>query len=141
MPLSLLREPLSFLEGKTPQTARPGPEIFVRCKIAARGTSDWHGLILGGRALTARAGWDWASGRALRLTSWTRSRFRGPAFESGRLYEQRARWGGQGVSPFRRRRVPAPRAWGWRPRPRQAGCEGVRRRLCVGGGSPSGVLR
>ena len=27
-------------------------------------------------ALTARAGWDWASGRALRLTSWTRSGFR-----------------------------------------------------------------
>ena len=27
------------------------PEIFVRCKIAARGSSDWHGLILGGRAL------------------------------------------------------------------------------------------
>ena len=23
----------------------------MRCKIAARGSSDWHGLILGGRAL------------------------------------------------------------------------------------------
>ncbi|CAE7035530.1 pol, partial [Symbiodinium sp. CCMP2592] len=31
--------------------SKPGPEIFVRCKIAARGSSDWHGLILGGRAL------------------------------------------------------------------------------------------
>ena len=31
---------MTLLEGKTPETARPGPEIFVRCKIAARGTSD-----------------------------------------------------------------------------------------------------
>ena len=31
---------VTLLEGKTPETARPGPEIFVRCKIAARGTSD-----------------------------------------------------------------------------------------------------
>ena len=30
---------------------RAAPDIFVRCKIAARGSSDWHGLILGGRAL------------------------------------------------------------------------------------------
>ena len=40
-----------LLEGKTPRDSRLGPEICVRCKIAARGTSDWHGLILGGRAL------------------------------------------------------------------------------------------
>ena len=57
MPLSLLREPLFFgvtlLEG---ETARPGPEIFVRCKIAARGTSDWHGLILGGLDCAGRMG-------------------------------------------------------------------------------------
>ena len=41
----------SAREGKTPEEARAGPEIFVRCKIAARGSSDWRGLILGGRAL------------------------------------------------------------------------------------------
>ena len=39
---------VTLLEGKTPEEARAGPEIFVRCKIAARGSSDWHGLILGG---------------------------------------------------------------------------------------------
>ena len=46
--LVFLREPLFFgvtlLEG---ETARPGPEIFARCKIAAKSKSDWHGLILG----------------------------------------------------------------------------------------------
>ena len=42
---------VTLLEGKTPEEARAGPEIFVRCKIAARGSSDWHGLFLGGRAL------------------------------------------------------------------------------------------
>ena len=36
---------VTLLEGKTPEEARAGPEIFVRCKIAARGSSDWHGLI------------------------------------------------------------------------------------------------
>ena len=44
---------VTLLEGKTPEQARAGPEIFVRCKIAARGSSDWHGLILGGRASCA----------------------------------------------------------------------------------------
>ena len=42
---------MTLLEGKTPKNGQARPEIFVRCKIAARGTSDWHGLILGGRAL------------------------------------------------------------------------------------------
>ena len=42
---------VTLLEGKTPEEARAGPEIFVRCKIAARGSSDRHGLILGGRVL------------------------------------------------------------------------------------------
>ena len=51
---------VTLLEGKTPEEARAGPEIFVRCKIAARGSSDWHGLILGGRA------------RALSIISWIR---------------------------------------------------------------------
>ena len=36
-------------------SATEGPEIWVRCKVAARGTSDWHGLILGGRALDCEA--------------------------------------------------------------------------------------
>ena len=40
-----------LLEGKAVDSATEGPEIFIRCKIAAKGTSDWHGLILGGRAL------------------------------------------------------------------------------------------
>ena len=43
------------LSGKAVDSATEGPEIFIRCKIAAKGTSDWHGLILGGRAL------DWES--------------------------------------------------------------------------------
>lgn len=49
---------VTLLEGVNPDTAKDGPEIFVRCKVAARGTSDWHGLILGGRALdhTSRLG-------------------------------------------------------------------------------------
>ena len=42
---------VTLLEGTDPESARDGPEVFVRCKVAARGTSDWHGLILGGRAL------------------------------------------------------------------------------------------
>ena len=42
---------VTLLEGRTADDCRPNTEIFVRCKIAARGTSDWHGLILGGRAL------------------------------------------------------------------------------------------
>ena len=48
---------VTLLEGKTAEGARAGPEIFVRCKIAARGSSDGHGLILGGRALDCAAGW------------------------------------------------------------------------------------
>ena len=44
-----------LLEGESAENARDGPEIFVRCKVAARGTSDWHGLILGGRALDCQA--------------------------------------------------------------------------------------
>ena len=47
---------VTLLEGKTAEGARAGPEIFVRCKIAARGSSDGHGLILGGRALDCAAG-------------------------------------------------------------------------------------
>ena len=44
-----------LMEGKSVENATEGPEIWVRCKIAARGTSDWHGLILGGRALDCEA--------------------------------------------------------------------------------------
>ena len=47
---------VTLLEGKTAECARTGPEILVRCKIAARGTSDWHGLMLGGRALNCASG-------------------------------------------------------------------------------------
>ena len=32
-----------------------GHMLYIRCKIAAKGTSDWHGLILGGRALDCEA--------------------------------------------------------------------------------------
>ena len=28
-----------------------GPEVRVRCKVFGKGSSDWHGLILGGKAL------------------------------------------------------------------------------------------
>ena len=44
-----------LMEGKSVESATEGPEIWVRCKVAARGTSDWHGLILGGRALDCEA--------------------------------------------------------------------------------------
>ena len=44
-----------LMEGKSVENATEGPEIFVRCKVAARGTSDWHGLILGGQALDCEA--------------------------------------------------------------------------------------
>ena len=43
-----------FLKGTTDR-AKPGHELFVRCKIASKGTSDFHGLILGGRALDCEA--------------------------------------------------------------------------------------
>ena len=42
-------------EGTDPAKCTDGPEIFLRCKIAAKGTSDWHGLIIGGRALDCEA--------------------------------------------------------------------------------------
>ena len=42
-------------EGTDPLKCTDGPEIFLRCKIASRGTSDWHGLIIGGRALDCEA--------------------------------------------------------------------------------------
>ena len=42
-------------EGPDESSCKDGHEIYVRCKIAARGTSDWHGLILGGRALDCEA--------------------------------------------------------------------------------------
>ena len=42
-------------EGTEASRCKDGPELFVRCKVAARGTSDWHGLILGGRALDCEA--------------------------------------------------------------------------------------
>ena len=32
-----------LMEGKSVENATEGPEIWVRCKVAARGTSDWHG--------------------------------------------------------------------------------------------------
>ena len=42
-------------EGNSVEKSVDGHELFVRCKIAAKGTSDWHGLILGGRALDCEA--------------------------------------------------------------------------------------
>ncbi|CAJ1448996.1 unnamed protein product, partial [Effrenium voratum] len=42
-------------EGPTPEASKDGPELFIRCKIAAKGCSDWHGIILGGRALDCEA--------------------------------------------------------------------------------------
>ena len=42
-------------EGPSADKCEDGHELFVRCKIAAKGTSDWHGLILGGRALDCEA--------------------------------------------------------------------------------------
>ena len=43
-------------EGPDADRCVDGHELYVRCKIAAKGTSDWHGLILGGRALDCEAG-------------------------------------------------------------------------------------
>ncbi|CAJ1448521.1 unnamed protein product [Effrenium voratum] len=42
-------------EGPTPEASKDGPELYIRCKIAAKGCSDWHGIILGGRALDCEA--------------------------------------------------------------------------------------
>ena len=42
-------------EGPDTDRCVDGHELYVRCKIAAKGTSDWHGLILGGRALDCEA--------------------------------------------------------------------------------------
>eukprot|EP00435_Cladocopium_sp_Y103_P020683 s114_g5.t1 len=50
-PVPLKGAVVRLLEGTDPENARDGPEVLVRCKVAARGTSDWHGLILGDRAL------------------------------------------------------------------------------------------
>ena len=47
--------PQSSAFGRGAENARDGPEIIVRRKVAARGTSDWHGLILGGKALDCQA--------------------------------------------------------------------------------------
>ena len=44
-----------MMEGTEVGQCKDGPELFVRCKIAAKGSSDWHGLILGGRALDCEA--------------------------------------------------------------------------------------
>ena len=50
MQRSQLRDGVRLLEGRTVEDAKEGAEIFVRCKVAAKGTRDWHGLILGRRA-------------------------------------------------------------------------------------------
>ena len=58
-----------MMEGAEVGQRKDGPELFVRCKIAAKGSSDWRGLILGGRALDCEG---WASGQGLTPTSLTR---------------------------------------------------------------------
>ena len=45
----------SLLEGFTPEDCKPSHEIWVRAKISAKGRSDWHGLILGGRSLDCQS--------------------------------------------------------------------------------------
>ena len=47
---------VTLLEGFTPEDCKPSHEILVRAKISAKGRSDWHGLILGGRSLDCRLG-------------------------------------------------------------------------------------
>jgi len=42
---------VTLLVGREVASAKEGPTILVRAKICAAGTSDWHGIILGGRAL------------------------------------------------------------------------------------------
>jgi len=46
---------IQLLSGTDLSQAKPGPEILVRGKICAAGQSDWHGIILGGRALDCEA--------------------------------------------------------------------------------------
>ena len=48
---------VNFVEGRglDPTTWKKGRGIEVRCKITSLGTSDFHGLILGGRALDCEA--------------------------------------------------------------------------------------
>ena len=46
---------VTLLEGFTPEDCKPSHEILVRAKISAKGRSDWHGLILGGRSLDCQS--------------------------------------------------------------------------------------
>ena len=46
---------VTLLEGFTPEDCKPPHEILVRAKISAKGRSDWHGLILGGRSLDCQS--------------------------------------------------------------------------------------
>ena len=45
------RTVVQVLDKKVETTLDGCAEIFARCKIAVWGTLDWHGLMLGGRAL------------------------------------------------------------------------------------------
>ena len=82
----------------------------MRRKIAARGTS-WHGLILGGLDCAGRMGLGFRPGPETHVLDTLGVQI--PRCEDlTRTRKDRAyafRWGGQAVSPFRRRRVPAPR--------------------------------
>ena len=40
---------LRLQEGPDENSCKDGHKIYIRCKIAAKGTSDWHGLILRAR--------------------------------------------------------------------------------------------
>ena len=46
---------VTLLEGFTPEDCKPSHDTLVRAKISAKGRSDWHGLILGGRSLDCQS--------------------------------------------------------------------------------------
>ena len=46
---------VTLLEGFTADDCKASHEILVRAKISAKGRSDWHGLILGGRSLDCQS--------------------------------------------------------------------------------------
>ena len=46
---------VTLLEGFNREDCKPSHEILVRAKISAKGRSDWHGLILGGRSLDCQS--------------------------------------------------------------------------------------
>ncbi len=53
-PLSLLGSAVLGVHFCDNDTRAPGLEVLVRCKIFPKGSTDWHGLIIGAEALDCK---------------------------------------------------------------------------------------